>query len=62
MVTLIDVTIIVTRETKEAAVVMTGKEEIVILLVIKASHTMWRKSIVALAPDPRVAVAVTAAF
>eukprot|EP00957_Ditylum_brightwellii_P118862 9065669-Ditylum_brightwellii.AAC.1 len=41
---------------------MTGKKEIAIMLVTKASHIMWRKSVVALAPDLRVAVAVTAAL
>eukprot|EP00957_Ditylum_brightwellii_P038923 2941088-Ditylum_brightwellii.AAC.1 len=40
IVTVIDVTIIVTREAKEATVVMTGKKEITIVLVTKASHTM----------------------
>eukprot|EP00957_Ditylum_brightwellii_P066745 5065335-Ditylum_brightwellii.AAC.1 len=41
---------------------MTGKKEIAIVLVTKASCTMWRKSTVALAPDLRVAAAVTATF
>eukprot|EP00957_Ditylum_brightwellii_P028057 2118656-Ditylum_brightwellii.AAC.1 len=35
---------------------MTGKKEIAIMLVTKASHIMWRKSAVALAPNLRVAV------
>eukprot|EP00957_Ditylum_brightwellii_P195259 14875280-Ditylum_brightwellii.AAC.1 len=39
---------------------MTGKKEIVIVLVTKASHNMWRKITVALAPDLRVAAAVAA--
>eukprot|EP00957_Ditylum_brightwellii_P185165 14100839-Ditylum_brightwellii.AAC.1 len=51
IVTVIDVTIILTREAEETTVVMTGKKEITIVLVTKASHTMWRKSVVALAPD-----------
>eukprot|EP00957_Ditylum_brightwellii_P173834 13234091-Ditylum_brightwellii.AAC.1 len=51
-----------TREAKEATVVMTGKKEIAIVLVIKASHTMWRKSAVTLAPNLRVAATVAAAF
>eukprot|EP00957_Ditylum_brightwellii_P202437 15330174-Ditylum_brightwellii.AAC.1 len=59
IVTVIDTTIIVTREAKEATVVMTGKKEITIVLVTKASHTMWRKSVVALAPNLRVAATVT---
>eukprot|EP00957_Ditylum_brightwellii_P099573 7584780-Ditylum_brightwellii.AAC.1 len=54
----IDATIIITKEAKEVAVVMTGKEEIVIILAIKASHIMQREIIVALVPNPRVAVAV----
>eukprot|EP00957_Ditylum_brightwellii_P162661 12386561-Ditylum_brightwellii.AAC.1 len=58
IITVIDVTIIMTREAKEATVVMTGKKEIVIVLVTKASHIMWRKSAVALAPDLSVAAAV----
>eukprot|EP00957_Ditylum_brightwellii_P009287 702834-Ditylum_brightwellii.AAC.1 len=53
IVTVIDTTIIVTREAEEAIVVMTGKKEIAIVLVTKASHTMWRKSAVALTPDLR---------
>eukprot|EP00957_Ditylum_brightwellii_P091330 6954223-Ditylum_brightwellii.AAC.1 len=57
IVTVKDTTIIVTREAKEATVVMTGKKEIAIALVSKASHIMWRKSTVALAPDVRVATA-----
>eukprot|EP00957_Ditylum_brightwellii_P058521 4437484-Ditylum_brightwellii.AAC.1 len=47
-----------TREAKEATVMMTGKKEISIMLITKASHTMWRKSTVALAPNLRVAVTV----
>eukprot|EP00957_Ditylum_brightwellii_P127524 9725164-Ditylum_brightwellii.AAC.1 len=39
---------------------MTGKKEIAIVLVTKASHIMWRKSVIALAPDLRVAATVTA--
>eukprot|EP00957_Ditylum_brightwellii_P184050 14019984-Ditylum_brightwellii.AAC.1 len=62
IVTAIDMTIIVTREAKEATVVMKGKKEIVIVLVAKASHTTWRKNAVALSPDLRVAAAVTAAL
>eukprot|EP00957_Ditylum_brightwellii_P100848 7685988-Ditylum_brightwellii.AAC.1 len=62
IVTVIDVTIIVTREAEEATVVMTGKKEIAILLVTKASCTMWRKSAVALSPDLKVAAAVAAAL
>eukprot|EP00957_Ditylum_brightwellii_P029954 2267158-Ditylum_brightwellii.AAC.1 len=62
LVTLIDLTIIVTREAEEATVVMTGKKEIGIVLETKASQTMWRKSAVALAPDLRVAAAVAVAL
>eukprot|EP00957_Ditylum_brightwellii_P075124 5708662-Ditylum_brightwellii.AAC.1 len=40
---------------------MIGKKEIAIVLVTKASHTMWRRSTVALAPNPRVAAALPAA-
>eukprot|EP00957_Ditylum_brightwellii_P020834 1571136-Ditylum_brightwellii.AAC.1 len=60
IVTVIDVTVIMIREAKEATVVMTGKKEITIVLVTKASHTMWRKSAVTLAPNLRVAAAVAA--
>eukprot|EP00957_Ditylum_brightwellii_P039086 2954547-Ditylum_brightwellii.AAC.1 len=63
---MIDMTIIMTREAKEATVMMTSKKEIAIMLAIKASHTMWTKGIVTLVPNPRVAVAaalqVTATF
>eukprot|EP00957_Ditylum_brightwellii_P006582 499189-Ditylum_brightwellii.AAC.1 len=52
-----DMTIIVAREAKEATVVMTGKKEIAIMLVTKASHTTWRKSAVALTPNLRVTAA-----
>eukprot|EP00957_Ditylum_brightwellii_P052258 3963568-Ditylum_brightwellii.AAC.1 len=62
IITVIDVTTIVTREVKEATVVMTGEKEIDIMLVTKASHTTWRKSAVALAPNLRVAAAVAAAL
>eukprot|EP00957_Ditylum_brightwellii_P114438 8724640-Ditylum_brightwellii.AAC.1 len=62
IVTVIDVTIIVTRETKEATVMITGKKKISIVLVTKASHTMWRKSAVAPAPNLRVTAAVKAAL
>eukprot|EP00957_Ditylum_brightwellii_P130961 9989644-Ditylum_brightwellii.AAC.1 len=41
---------------------MTGKKEIAIMLVTKASRTMWRKSAVTFAPDLRVAAAVAAAL
>eukprot|EP00957_Ditylum_brightwellii_P069910 5309023-Ditylum_brightwellii.AAC.1 len=51
IVTVIDMTIIMTREAKEATVVMIGKKEIAIVPVTKASHTTWRKSAVALAPN-----------
>eukprot|EP00957_Ditylum_brightwellii_P006724 510744-Ditylum_brightwellii.AAC.1 len=37
---------------------MTDKEEIAIVLTVKASHIMQRKNIVAPAPNPRVTVAV----
>eukprot|EP00957_Ditylum_brightwellii_P165971 12636528-Ditylum_brightwellii.AAC.1 len=43
IITVIDVSIILTREIKEATVVMTGKKEITIVLVTKASHIKWRK-------------------
>eukprot|EP00957_Ditylum_brightwellii_P133097 10148634-Ditylum_brightwellii.AAC.1 len=62
IVTVINVSIIMTREAVEATVVITGKKEIDIVLVTKASCIMWRKSAVALAPDLRVAAAVTAAL
>eukprot|EP00957_Ditylum_brightwellii_P064029 4857200-Ditylum_brightwellii.AAC.1 len=62
IVTVIDVIIIMTREAKDATVMMTGKKEIAIVLVTKASHITWRKSAVALAPNLRVAVTVAAAL
>eukprot|EP00957_Ditylum_brightwellii_P044667 3386485-Ditylum_brightwellii.AAC.1 len=62
IVMVIDVTIIVIREAKEVTVVITGKKEIAIVLITKASHTMWRKSAVALAPNLRVVATVTAAL
>eukprot|EP00957_Ditylum_brightwellii_P076804 5838366-Ditylum_brightwellii.AAC.1 len=55
-------TIIVTREAKEATVMMTVKKEITIMLVTKASQIMWRKSTVALAPDLRVAATIAVAL
>eukprot|EP00957_Ditylum_brightwellii_P111541 8507832-Ditylum_brightwellii.AAC.2 len=58
IITAIDMAIIVTRKAKEVTVTMTGKEKINIVLTIKASHIMWRKSMVSLAPNPRVAVGV----
>eukprot|EP00957_Ditylum_brightwellii_P123811 9437827-Ditylum_brightwellii.AAC.1 len=58
IITLIHVTIIVTREAKEVMVMMTGKEEIIIVLTVKVSHIMWRESVVTLAPNPRTALAV----
>eukprot|EP00957_Ditylum_brightwellii_P161935 12329514-Ditylum_brightwellii.AAC.1 len=61
-VTVIDVTIIMTREAKEATVVMTDKKEIVIMLVTNVSHIMWRKSAIALAPALRVVAAVAVAL
>eukprot|EP00957_Ditylum_brightwellii_P130116 9924746-Ditylum_brightwellii.AAC.1 len=60
IVTVIDVTIIMIREAKEATVVMTGEKEIAIVLVTKTSHIMWRKSTVALAPDLKVSAAIAA--
>eukprot|EP00957_Ditylum_brightwellii_P186976 14239345-Ditylum_brightwellii.AAC.1 len=36
--------------------------EIAIVLVTKDSHTTWRKSVVALTPNVRVAATVTAAL
>eukprot|EP00957_Ditylum_brightwellii_P171018 13018667-Ditylum_brightwellii.AAC.1 len=62
IVTVIDVTIIVTKEVEEATVMMTGKKEIAIMLVTKASYTTWRKSAVTLAPNLRAIDADTAAF
>eukprot|EP00957_Ditylum_brightwellii_P147546 11236503-Ditylum_brightwellii.AAC.1 len=62
IITVTDVTIIMTREVKEATVMMTGKKEIAIMLVTKASHTTWRKITVALAPNLRVTAAVAAAL
>eukprot|EP00957_Ditylum_brightwellii_P186283 14181981-Ditylum_brightwellii.AAC.1 len=52
-----------TKEVKEAMVVMIGKMEIAIMLVTRASHIMWRRSTVslALALDLRVAAALPAA-
>eukprot|EP00957_Ditylum_brightwellii_P003470 262687-Ditylum_brightwellii.AAC.1 len=41
---------------------MAGKKEIAIVIVTKASHTMWRKSAVALAPNLSVAAAVAVAL
>eukprot|EP00957_Ditylum_brightwellii_P187045 14244759-Ditylum_brightwellii.AAC.1 len=38
-----------TKEVKEALVVMIGEKEIAIVLVTRASHIMWRRSTVALA-------------
>eukprot|EP00957_Ditylum_brightwellii_P085260 6484244-Ditylum_brightwellii.AAC.1 len=43
-VTVLDVTTIVTKEAKDATAMMTGKEEITIVLLIKASHITWRKT------------------
>ena len=40
IVTAIDVIIIMTRDAKEATSVMIGKEEIAIVLAVKASHIM----------------------
>eukprot|EP00957_Ditylum_brightwellii_P002480 190270-Ditylum_brightwellii.AAC.1 len=62
IVIVIDMTTIVTRKAKEATVVMAGKKEITIMLVIKASHTIWRKSVVVLAPNLRVTATVAAAL
>eukprot|EP00957_Ditylum_brightwellii_P115292 8791786-Ditylum_brightwellii.AAC.1 len=50
-----------TKKVKEATVVMIGKKEITIVLVTNASHIMWRRSTVALAPNLRVAAALPAA-
>eukprot|EP00957_Ditylum_brightwellii_P009682 729598-Ditylum_brightwellii.AAC.1 len=50
-----------TKEVEEATVVMIGKKEIVIVLVTRASHIMWKKSTVALALALRVAAALPAA-
>eukprot|EP00957_Ditylum_brightwellii_P092000 7003984-Ditylum_brightwellii.AAC.1 len=58
IVTVIGMTIIMTREAKEAIVVMTGKKEISIVLVTKASYTIWGESAVAFTPNLRVAAAV----
>ena len=41
---------------------MTGKKEITIMLVTKASHIMWRKSTVALTPALRIIAAVVVAL
>eukprot|EP00957_Ditylum_brightwellii_P151174 11510842-Ditylum_brightwellii.AAC.1 len=41
---------------------MTGKKEIAIVLVIKASHIMWKKSVVTLAPNPKATAIVAAAL
>eukprot|EP00957_Ditylum_brightwellii_P049199 3732928-Ditylum_brightwellii.AAC.1 len=52
-----------TKEVKEATVVMIGEKEIAIVLVTRASHIMGRRSTVALALalDLRVATAFPAA-
>eukprot|EP00957_Ditylum_brightwellii_P065230 4947181-Ditylum_brightwellii.AAC.1 len=60
LVTLTSMSIIMTKEVKEATVVMIDKKEITIVLVTRASHTMWRRSTVALAPNPRVAATLPA--
>eukprot|EP00957_Ditylum_brightwellii_P104661 7975664-Ditylum_brightwellii.AAC.2 len=62
IITSIDLTIIVIREAKEVTIMMTGKEEVAIVLAIKVKHIMWRKHVTALALAPRVAVIVTAAL
>eukprot|EP00957_Ditylum_brightwellii_P199761 15228312-Ditylum_brightwellii.AAC.1 len=51
-----------TKEVKEATVVMIGEKEITIMLVTRASHIMWRRRTVALAlaHDPRVAATLPA--
>eukprot|EP00957_Ditylum_brightwellii_P007517 568498-Ditylum_brightwellii.AAC.1 len=54
-------TIIVTREAKEATVVMTGEKEIAIVLVTKTSRIMRRRSTVALAPNLSVTATLQAA-
>eukprot|EP00957_Ditylum_brightwellii_P170958 13012851-Ditylum_brightwellii.AAC.1 len=61
-VTVKGMTIIVTREAKEATMAMTGKKHITIVLGTKTSHTMWRKSTVALAPNIRVADTIVVAL
>eukprot|EP00957_Ditylum_brightwellii_P088001 6702405-Ditylum_brightwellii.AAC.1 len=61
MVTVIDMTIM-TRDAKETTVMMTGKKEIAIVLVTTASHIMWRKSTVALAPNLRATAAIAVAL
>eukprot|EP00957_Ditylum_brightwellii_P074852 5688356-Ditylum_brightwellii.AAC.1 len=52
-----------TKEVKDATVMMIGKKEIPIVLVTRDSHIMWRRSTVALAlaHNPRVAAALPAA-
>eukprot|EP00957_Ditylum_brightwellii_P104402 7951423-Ditylum_brightwellii.AAC.1 len=52
-----------TKEVEEATVMITGKKEISIVLVTRASHIMWRRSTVALtlALNLRVAAAFQAA-
>eukprot|EP00957_Ditylum_brightwellii_P162070 12339024-Ditylum_brightwellii.AAC.1 len=64
LVTLTSMSIIMTKEVEEATVVMIGKKEIAIMLVTKASHIMWMRSTVVLAPKPRgvAALPATAAF
>eukprot|EP00957_Ditylum_brightwellii_P135930 10367544-Ditylum_brightwellii.AAC.1 len=61
LVTLTSMSIIMTKEIEEATVVMIGKKEITIVLATRASHIMWKRSTVALAPNPRVAAALPAA-
>eukprot|EP00957_Ditylum_brightwellii_P029490 2228974-Ditylum_brightwellii.AAC.1 len=51
----------ITKKVKEATVVMIGKRGIVIVLVTRASHIMWRRNKVALALNLRVAAALPAA-
>eukprot|EP00957_Ditylum_brightwellii_P196558 14976741-Ditylum_brightwellii.AAC.1 len=50
-----DATIIVTRKAKEITITVAGKEEIATMMTIMASHFMWRKTVVALAPALRAA-------
>eukprot|EP00957_Ditylum_brightwellii_P156066 11878684-Ditylum_brightwellii.AAC.2 len=61
LITLTSMSIIMTKEVKEAMVVMIGKKEIDIVLVTMASHIMWRRSTVTLALNPRVAATFQAA-
>eukprot|EP00957_Ditylum_brightwellii_P151728 11554199-Ditylum_brightwellii.AAC.2 len=62
MVTVIDVTIIMTRKAKETTVRMTSEKEFAIVLIIKASHIMWRQSAITLNPNLKIVATVAVAL